>query len=197
MSLKNRASRGQCRIIAGQWRGRKLLFNDAEGLRPTTDRVRETLFNWLQNDIVGSNCLDCFAGSGALGFEAASRGARQVLLLEKNAATVQHLRRNQQMLDAQMVEIIKQDSMQWLTQHIDEMTQERLFDIVFLDPPFRDGLLQKACHLLASSQCLKPHACIYIEYATGDSIEIPARWQCLKQKTAGQVTYQLLQNQTE
>ena len=105
---------GSCRIIAGKWRGRKIKFDDAEGLRPTTDRIRETVFNWLQSYLPRSKCLDCFAGSGVLGFEALSRGAQEVVFLEKNSRTVKCLQENVRSLEAGNVAIHHQDALSWL-----------------------------------------------------------------------------------
>jgi len=183
------AKRGTCRIISGRWRGRKIHFDDAEGLRPTTDRVRETVFNWLQEDLPGSACLDVFAGSGALGFEAISRGAEQLLMLDNNPRTVANLKKNRDVLSAANIIIQKTDSLHWL-QHQIEM-KSRSFDILFLDPPFQTTLLQQSCNLLAKSDILRRDAKIYIEHALNDSIVIPPLWYCLKNAQAGQVAYKL------
>ena len=182
--------RDSCRIIAGKWRGRKIQFQDAEGLRPTTDRIRETLFNWLQPELAGSCCLDCFAGSGALGFEAASRGAAQVLMLEKNPQTVRFLQANKQVLSATMVKLYKTDSLQWLAA-VSEKADKPACNIVFLDPPYQSNLLQKSCSLLVRSTLLQPDTRIYLEHARTDTLTLPDSWQCLKSKTAGQVVYKL------
>ena len=185
------AARGQCRIIAGQWRGRKIRFHDSEGLRPTTDRIRETLFNWLQGRLAGSICLDAFAGSGALGFEAASRHAAHVVMLEKNRRGARQLAQTAAALGKGTmgegtVSVHQADALAWLAQ---PATQR--FDIVFLDPPFASGLLEAAVRRLAEGQWLAPRACVYIEQARGDSIAMPASWQCLKSANAGQVAYAL------
>ncbi len=132
MSARPSAS-NTLRIIGGDHRGRKLRFLDARGLRPTGDRIRETLFNWLQNDISGSHCLDMFAGSGALGFEAASRGAAQVHMIEYNPRVAAQLSDNCELLRIQdRVHVHKGSALSWVGKNAD------VFDIVFIDPPFAD-----------------------------------------------------------
>jgi 16S rRNA (guanine966-N2)-methyltransferase len=188
--------RGELRIIAGQWRGRKLQFRDSEGLRPTPDRVRETLFNWLQSDLVGSRCLDLFAGSGALGFEAASRGAGKVLMIEKSTKTVSGIRENIEMLGADQIHVLCEDTMKFLVdaKNTREYLSGKLFDIVFLDPPYESDLLVDCCELLERGQWLTNLAKIYIEYNIHlDLSKMPEDWRCLKSKTAGQVGYSLYQ----
>jgi 16S rRNA (guanine966-N2)-methyltransferase len=179
-------ARGQLRIIAGNWRSRKLAFPQQENLRPTPDRVRETLFNWLQADVPGSCCLDLFAGSGALGFEAASRGAGEVVMLEQDHDAASALARNIGLLNADNIQLVIADAVEWLKKN------QRAFDIVFLDPPYKAGLLGKCCEILESGQSLAENAKIYLEHAPGDDeIAIPESWECLKHKSAGQVTYKL------
>lgn len=151
-------SSGKVRIIAGQWRGSRLEVPDAAGLRPSSDRVRETLFNWLQAEIGGARCLDLFAGSGALGFEAASRGAAQVVMIERDAAAVASLRATAQRLDAGQVEIVAADALAWLAGPVSAQ-----FDIVFVDPPFAAGLWQPV--LDALPRWLAPRAWLYLESA--------------------------------
>ncbi len=181
-------NRGQCRIIAGKWRGRKISFDDAEGLRPTTDRIRETVFNWLQPFLAKSHCLDCFAGSGTLGFEALSRGAGSVVFLEKNKKTISDLKGNIAALEIEAAELYCVDALQWLT-----LQHEKKFDIVFLDPPFATDLLEKTCVLLSQNDCLADDAIIYLEHNVDSKIDLPESWVSLKKKKAGQVVYQLLQ----
>ncbi len=187
------ARRGSCRIIAGNWRGRNIWFDDAEGLRPTTSRVRETVFNWLQADLAGSYCLDCFAGSGVLGFEAVSRGAEHVWLLENNPVTVCNLKKNIVALAATNIVLQKVDAIRWLTQ-VQQQASPQTFNIVFLDPPYQAELLQQSCTLLAQSRLLCPGAKIYLEHALGGNIEVPQHWQLLKDKVAGQLVYKLYVN---
>ena len=188
------ARRGTCRIIGGKWRGRKIKFNDAEGLRPTTDRVRETVFNWLQPYIYQSRCLDCFAGSGVLGLEALSRGADEVVFIEQNIKTVKGLRENIQLLDASKATVFHQETLAWLQSAATNINLKQHFDLVFLDPPFHSGLLAKSCALLASSGCLAEDAIIYIEHAANADIVLPDNWDCVKHKSSGQVSYKLFEN---
>ena len=177
---------GRLRIIAGKWRSRKLIFPDQAGLRPTPDRVRETLFNWLQSDIPGSRCLDVFAGSGALGFEAASRGAGDVVMIEQGREAAAALANNIRLLGAENIQLVVADAVAWLTDN------SQAFDIVFLDPPYSAGVLGRCCKLLESGQTLADHAKIYVEHALNDdSIVVPETWNCLKEKSAGQVAYKL------
>ena len=194
-------AQGKLRIIGGTWRSRQLPVIDAEGLRPTTDRVRETLFNWLQTDVPGSRCLDLFAGSGALGLEAASRGAAEVVMVEKSPAVYKNLQQNIEKLAASQVKLLKQDALDYLQQltsatesggalNFDgtlKFARSLNFDIVFLDPPYQSALLQPVIALLALSAGTK----IYLEARKGDDINVPDSWHLLKDKTAGQIHYRL------
>ena len=186
---------GSCRIIGGKWRGRKITFDDAEGLRPTTDRIRETVFNWLQPYMLKSFCLDCFAGSGVLGFEALSRGADKVVFIEQNIKTVKRLKDNISTLNASGASVFHQDALIWLrsTQQQREQVKQK-FNLVFLDPPFHCDLLVKASALLASSGILAEDAIIYVEHAVDADVTLPENWFCLKQKKAGQVAYKLYEH---
>lgn len=176
----------QVRITGGEYRGRKLGFPSIDGLRPTGDRVRETLFNWLQPVLPGASCLDPFAGSGALGLEAASRGARLVVMLEKSARAVAQIAGNISLLGAEGIEIYCTDALRWLT------GESRRFDIVFLDPPFAGDLLQQSCRLLDQHGWLAPNARIYIEMSEEQALpELPGNWLQLRRKKAGQVCYYL------
>ncbi len=147
------------RIIGGQWKRQRLPVIDAPGLRPTADRVRETLFNWLGQELHGLRCLDMFAGAGALGFEAASRGAAYVLALEKNPKVAQQLRRNRERLMATQIEIIATDAIKYA-----DRLPDHHFDVIFLDPPFTDNLLFPA--LQVASRLLSANGFIYVESAT-------------------------------
>jgi len=179
---------GKLRIIGGEWRSRQLPVLDLPGLRPTTDRVRETLFNWLQNDVPGARCLDLFAGSGALGFEAASRGAVSVTLLELQPTASDQLATNIQRLQAQNLQLIRANALDWLAQY-----QGEAFDLVFLDPPFASDLLEPAICCLHQHQLLSSDACVYIECDASQPLpELPSGWQLTKQKKAGQVSYYLI-----
>lgn len=180
------AGAGQIRIIGGQWRGRKLPVPDSPGLRPTTDRVRETLFNWLAPVIAQARCLDCFAGSGALGFEALSRHAAHATLLESERAIARQLTQNAALLKAENARIINTDALNWLAQPGEP------FDLVLLDPPFRRDLLGRALALLEHQGWLAPEAWIYVEAeAENAAIAIPANWRLHREKIAGQVAYRL------
>ncbi len=184
--VAGRSGTGHLRIIGGRSRGRRLPIPDQPGLRPTANRVRETLFNWLTPVMPGARCLDLFAGSGALGLEAASRGAGQVVLVERNAAVARQLIANVQTLAAADVEVIATDALTWLA------GDPKPFDIVFLDPPFADGLLAPACALLAAHGWLAPGARIYLESA--DRAGFPPlsdAWELVREGTAGQVRYGL------
>lgn len=185
---------GKCRVIGGKWRGRIIKFDAAKGLRPTTDRIRETVFNWLQPYIYNRRCLDAFAGSGVLGFEALSRGAKHAVFLEQNSKTVKRLQQNIRTLDIENASVYHQDTLQWL-QSADACKREAdRFDLVFLDPPFDTDLLLKSCKLLNSSGCLAEDAIIYIENNVGTDIELPENWVVLKEKKAGQVAYRLFES---
>ncbi|MDO6428875.1 16S rRNA (guanine(966)-N(2))-methyltransferase RsmD [Thalassotalea sp. 1_MG-2023] len=183
-------SQGNIRIIAGKHRGRKLPVINAEGLRPTTDRVKETVFNWLMPYINDSKCLDCFSGAGSLGFEAISRGATQVNMLELNKQAAMQLKKNKALLAADNCHIHHVDSLSFLADPATEM-----FNIVFIDPPFRQQLLPNVIHLLQQGW-LATDALIYIEQELDNKDEfIPNNWQLLKEKVAGQVKYQLFQQE--
>ena len=179
----------QVRIIAGQWRGRKLSFPDCAGLRPTSDRVRETLFNWLAPVLPGAHCLDLFAGSGALGFEAASRGAARVVLIESDPRVVRSLQDSRERLAADQVEVVNAAAKTYLARPCGP------FDVVFLDPPFsQPGLLPETLELLQRGQHLKEGAYIYVETAASlASGSFPPAWQLRKEKRAGAVSYRLFQ----
>lgn len=191
MARQRRRARGgqnRLRIIGGQWRGRKLAFPDVPGLRPTPDRVRETLFNWLQNDIHGARCLDLFAGSGALGLEALSRGASRVVLVDESAAATGQLEENLHTLhcdDARVVRLTVQT-------FLERGPGDARYDVVFLDPPFGQGLIPPSLQLLADRGWLAPGARIYIESENQlRDLPLPTGWQLLKEKRSGQVIYRL------
>ncbi len=173
------------RIIAGQWRSRKIHFPDLAQLRPTPDRVRETLFNWLAPVIAGARCLDLFAGSGALGLEALSRGAAQVVFVDRDADVVAHIRKHVALFKSEHATVIQVDALDYL-QHCKEQ-----FDIVFLDPPYDAALLLPVSHALEQQGVLRDHARIYLETRDGTVNELPANWQLQRSKQAGQVAYHL------
>lgn len=176
-----RRTTGKIRIISGAWRGRRLPVPDLPGLRPTSDRLRETLFNWLRQDVIAARCLDLFAGSGALGLEAASRGAKTVLLVEKQAQLAAHLRQQCQHLQATQVQVQQSDALDFLQQ------PAQRFDVVFLDPPFQQNLLQAAVDLLQNKGWLSAEAKVYVEMAKGTELRLPDNWQLLKQQQSQQV----------
>ncbi len=184
---KRQNSVGVVRIIGGDLRGRKLPVLDLQGLRPSADRTRETLFNWLQFDVPGSACLDLFAGSGALGFEAVSRGAKQVTMLELDRANAQQLKANAMALKLDNIELLNQDSLQLLKQSADNA-----FDIVFIDPPFNQGLVEPTFELLFKNGYVNEQSLIYLEQEKSlPWPELPAGWQCQKEKTTSQVRFGL------
>ena len=183
------AAPGEVRIISGIWRGRKLPVINAEGLRPTTDRVKETLFNWLMQDIDGAAVLDCFAGSGSLAIEALSRHASFASLVERDAQLARQLSNNLNKLNAINAEVLVQDCLTLLKQ-----PAKRQYDIVFIDPPFRKDLALPCCMALEQQQWLTAGALIYLE--TEKELDIramPDNWLLLKEKQAGQLAYRLYQ----
>ncbi|WP_158367342.1 16S rRNA (guanine(966)-N(2))-methyltransferase RsmD [Candidatus Williamhamiltonella defendens] len=178
---------GQIRIIGGQWRGRKLAISDSIGLRPTSSRMRETLFNWLAPMIQDARCLDCFSGSGALGLEALSRHAAEAVLLEYNDRVAKQLLLHLAVLKAKNAQVIRTNTLNWLARPCD-----RPFDLIFLDPPFHQGLLSYAIPLLEQQSWLSDEAWIYIESESSYNLEmIPSHWRLQKEKIMGQVVYRL------
>jgi 16S rRNA (guanine966-N2)-methyltransferase len=182
---------GEVRIIGGQLRGRKLTVADVPGLRPSTDRVRETLFNWLQFELAGQRCLDLFGGSGALGFEALSRGAELVVMIEKDAKAAailtQHATTLNQVSQGQVL-LQQGDALQFLRQ-----TPAAPFAVVFIDPPFRMGLAEQCCALLEQYQWLQAGSWVYLETEAEWHGQLPEHWRLHRSKAAGQVSYQLYQ----
>jgi len=175
----------QLRIIAGRWRGRKLSFAPVPGLRPTPDRVRETLFNWLDPFVQGARCLDLFAGSGALGIEAASRGAAEVVMVDYDAVVVATLREQLQELGFSGAQLVQQDVNSWLT------GKAAPFDIVFLDPPFRENRLPACIELLEDNGWLAAGTRVYIEAEKTYIPDLPDSWELYRSKHTGQVGYHL------
>ena len=174
------------RIIGGRWRGSRIVFPPLAAIRPSPDRVRETLFNWLQQPIVGARCLDLFAGSGALGLEALSRGAAHVTFVDREPQVGRHLTQTLERLGSRDAAVVVADAQQFLQR------PPQLFDIVFLDPPFDSAVLEAAATRLQQSW-LAPNAYIYVECPAERSLaSLPARWLVQRTKTAGQVGYHLL-----
>lgn len=182
---------GQLRIIAGDWRSRRFSFPDGPGLRPTPDRVRETLFNWVAAYVPGAKILDPFAGSGALFLEALSRGASQALALDLNLASVSSLRGHLQTLQCTHGQVQQADALRYLAEQ-----PAQTYDLVFLDPPFHQNLLTPACQLLEERGWLTANAWIYTESETAPStLSLPANWRLHREKHTGQVHYSLWQRQ--
>ena len=175
------SGRNRVRIIAGKWRSRLVSFPPAAALRPTPDRVRETLFNWLGQRLEGLACLDLFAGSGALGFEALSRGAASVVMVESDRDVAKALRESARVLEAEDVEIVQSDAFAYLERSRDK------FDVVFVDPPFASDLALRAMALLPG--VLNPGARVYVE--SGSALALPPAWRLLRDDRAGAVRYAL------
>jgi 16S rRNA (guanine966-N2)-methyltransferase len=175
------AKAGKIRIIAGEYRGRRIAVPDRPDLRPTPDRVRETLFNWLGQSLDGLACLDLFAGSGALGFEAASRGAARVVMVEHDRSVFEVLKQSLSVLNARQIELVLEDAFTYL-----KRTKDR-FDVVFLDPPFRQNALP------AVFKHLEPAAGMRVYVESDEPVALGEPWRELKRARAGQVSYQLLE----
>ncbi len=183
---EKRPPSNQLRIIGGKWRGRKLTFPSIEGLRPTPNRVRETLFNWLAADVPAARCLDLFAGSGALGLEALSRGASHVDFVDRSVESVQQLINNLRLLEAVNSRVKQDDALNWLQQS----PTAAVYDIVFLDAPFRQGLISNCLDMLAP--CLSANGKIYLEMGREEILPaIPNDWRLHREKFAGQICYRL------
>lgn len=179
----------EIRIIGGKLRSRKITFPELPDLRPTPNRIRETLFDWLQQDAVGAHCLDAFAGSGALGFEAISRGAASLVFLEKERVVIDALNRNAQHLGINNINCIHQSTLDYLN----KPNLDKPFDLVFLDPPFSLNLIAPCLEALVKHHWLSPNAWVYIESAQPlDSLTLPQPLDLYRHKKAGQVYYGLL-----
>lgn len=174
------------RIIGGEWRGRKFQFPSAEHLRPTPDRVRETLFNWLMPIIEGARCLDLFCGSGALGLEALSRGASEVMFVDKNKQVIDTLKRTCELVKTDKARFFCGDANRFLDQ------TATAFDVIFLDPPYDLDLIEPIAKQLVKDRWLSPSAYIYIEHDGRFDVDLlPPTWQAHREKVAGQVYYSL------
>jgi len=183
---------GSVRIIGGQWRGRRLPVPDIEGLRPSGDRCRETLFNWLQPFLHNAKCVDLFAGTGVLGLEAVSRGAAGAVLVEKSRIAVAELRRSVAMLGAAQVSVVEADALSWLAQQATATT-----DIVLVAPPFALNLAEGVMAVLAQTQALSNGGLVYLESAAPDPVPTPGPgWEVLKEKRLGDVRMQLLRRRS-
>lgn len=184
------AKSNSLRIIGGTWRSRRVQFIDSPKIRPTPDRVRETVFNWLASNIHGATCLDLFAGSGALGFEAMSRGADQVVLVEEDARIATMLNEQKDQFNAQTIEIRNQNALTYL------QNENQQYDVIFLDPPFDSDLLEKVIPMILKQQLLNVHGLLYVESATRQesikSLEILLETLiCIREKVSGEVRYAL------
>lgn len=184
-----RNEQGQVRLIGGDWRRRTLSFPAVDGVRPTPDRVRETLFNWLMPFLAGSHCLDLFSGSGALGLEALSRGAASVTFVEHSPGLASAVSQNLSTLNTSSGYVVKQDVLKWL--RAPEFQDS--VRIVFMDPPFRAGLIHPVCSTLAASGLLADNARIYIEHESEHAPSVPPEWALVRRKQAGQVAYSLFE----
>jgi 16S rRNA (guanine966-N2)-methyltransferase len=185
--VKAKAPPREVRMIGGQWKRSKLPVADSPGLRPTPDRVRETLFNWLGQDLEGWHCLDLFAGSGALGFEAASRGAARVVMIEQMPKVLAALHENHELLHKPAaIEIIRADAIQYLA------STKAKFDLIFIDPPYKKGWIARLEPLLPVA--LNEDAAIYVE--AEHAIESLGDWRTVRQGKAGEVHFHLLRRQT-
>jgi 16S rRNA (guanine966-N2)-methyltransferase len=174
------------RIIGGRWRGSRIVFPALAAIRPSPDRVRETLFNWLQQQIVGARCLDLFAGSGALGLEALSRGAAHVTFVDREPQVGRHLKQTLERLGSSDGTVATEDAQRFL------LRPPQPFDIVFLDPPFASSVLEQVANRLQQGW-LAPGAHIYVECPADRSLStLPAQWAVHRTKRAGQVGYHLL-----
>lgn len=182
---------GEVRIIGGKWRGRRLRFPIRPGLRPTPDRVRETLFDWLGSRVQGARCLDLFGGSGALGFEAASRGADRIVMVECDGILARYLGAQTRLLDARNVELVREDATQWL--QLPGSSRPAPFDIVFVDPPFASDHWSELCRSLEHGGWLKGEAFVYLEMPSQSGQQfLPGNWVLTRSGRAGQVGYHLV-----
>ena len=179
--------RNSLRIIGGAWRGRRVNFPDSQGLRPTPDRVRETLFNWLQFSLAGARCLDLFAGSGALGFEALSRGAREVVFVDEVTLVVDSLHEELERLDGTArARVLQTTAARYLEQPGEP------FDVIFLDPPFAQNALLEPVALIEAGGWIKPGGWVYLESELkAGAPRLPTGWDLVKSKSAGEVGYHL------
>ena len=176
---------GTLRLIGGDYRGRRLPIADIEGLRPTGDRQRETLFNWLQFELAGATVADLFAGTGALGLEAASRGASEVWLVEQHPKAVVSLQEAVEVLGCSG-KVHRGDALLWL-----KAAEEKAFDGVFVDPPFAADLWQATFEALEVTACLKPGAFVYVEAPRDKALDVPVNWRLEKEKASGDVIQRL------
>ena len=194
--MKSKNSQGNLRIIGGKWRSRRLSFPIRDQLRPTANRIRETLFNWLQDKVPFEDCLDLFAGSGACGLEALSRGAAGVTFVEQDHQVADAIVANLTLLEEPDMPVICRDALDWLRAQASENSQR--FGIVFIDPPYADQLEIECCRLLEKSGLLKDQSTIYLESDRDLSESLfPASWRIIRKKRAGAVYFMLLERKSE
>ena len=192
MSNKSKNNTSTIRLIAGQWRGRKLAVANVSGLRPTSDRLRETLFNWLAPDLHGARCLDLFAGTGALSLEVLSRGAKSVQCCELNKLAADQLRQNAQLLNASDLHLFNGDAFAYI-----EQNPNQIFDIIFIDPPFADNVWQRSINTLIMRDYLDSASAIYVESTKNIELDIPTPWYCAREKSMGNVLARLYRRDTD
>ena len=178
-------SPNQVRLIAGGWRGRKLDFPPVPGLRPTPDRVRETLFNWLARDVPGARCLDLFAGSGALGLEARSRGATEVILVDRHPQVIAHLHQQIARLGMDRVHCHRAEALDWLRRVGSPC------DVVFVDPPFADEAWDAVLAALARTGAVRSGGKVYVEAPQGRSLDVPSGWTLWREGRAGEIVFRV------
>ena len=182
-----KTDKGRVRIIAGKWRSRRLPVPEFPGLRPSSDRCRETLFNWLQPFVPGARCADLFAGTGALGFEAASRGADRVTMIENNAAVMNYIRSSIELLGATQVESYLANALTWL-----ESQSSGSYDLIFVDPPFKENLHDETVQKIFETGCLTSSGLVYIETSALQSAPgLPSGWSVWREKIIGDVRLQV------
>lgn len=187
-TITQNKSNNQVRIIGGSLRGQKIIFSNTSGLRPTGNRIKETLFNWISQYIQSSNCLDLFSGSGSLGIESISHGARSVTMIEKNHFAFLAIKNNCARLNIKNITILEADAIKWIT----EENKGATFDLVFLDPPFISGLISVSCEILEKNKFLSSPCYIYVETTKKEKVLcVPKNWILLKDKVSGHVAYKL------
>lgn len=190
MNPRRRGKDNQVRIIGGIHRSRMIHFPDQDGLRPTSDRIKETLFNWIQHEVSHGVCLDLFAGSGSLGIEALSRGAKSVHFVESAADAVTSINENLAELGLEQAVVIRTNVEDWLK----DSAPQNFFDLVFIDPPYAEQKLSSICEMVTAAQCVKSGGKVYVENNVELSLEsMPESWRLLKQKKAGQVHFYLFE----
>ena len=180
--------KGKVRIISGKWRNRVLKVENLEGLRPTSERIRETLFNWLRADISGVNCLDLFAGTGSLGFEALSRGADNCIFIDKTEAAIKQLKKAKVLFNAKNCHIVKTNASDFLF-----LNKKNSYDLVFLDPPFADNMIDETINQIAKYGLVTPNGYIYIEINKNQKIpDLPKNWIIVRKKNIANVCFALI-----